>query len=164
MRYALPIALCAALLAGCGGGDDDPEPAPKSNQLLDGGKAAFEKRLKAARGQAGGGEQMGILVPALPRGVPLLRAASPSSARGEVVFLGVDAEDNDSDAAKFLAEFPVDFPSFKDPESAIAASIDAATSFPTTVFFDSKGKQSYVRQGGYSSEQKLAEDIERYAR
>ena len=36
--------------------------------------------------------------------------------------------------------------------------------FPSTVFYDRKGKLAYVKQGGYSSEEKLAEDIERYAR
>lgn len=159
--FALLFALCAALLPGCG--DDDPKAAPSSTQLLDGGKAAFEKRLQAARGKP-------VVVNKWASWCPPCRAefpyfASQSKKHGdEIVFLGLDAEDNDSDAAKFLAEFPVDFPSYKDPNSEIAASIDAAVSFPTTVFIDSKGKQSYVRQGGYSSEGKLAEDIERYAR
>lgn len=164
MRFALLFALCAALLTGCAlGDDDDGKPAPKSTQLLDGGKAAFEKRLRAVRGKP-------VVVNKWASWCPPCRAefpyfASQSKKHGnEIVFLGLDAEDNDSDAAKFLAEFPVDFPSYKDPNSEIAASIDAAVSFPTTVFIDSKGKQSYVRQGGYSSEGQLAEDIERYAR
>jgi len=165
MRFVLLFALCAALLAGCGGedGSDDGRPSPKSAQLLDGGKAAFEQRVREAKGKP-------VVVNKWASWCPPCRAefaffGSQSKKRaGDVVFLGLDAEDNDSDAAKFLEEHPVDFPSFKDPNSEIAASIDAAVSFPTTVFFDSKGEQSYVRQGGYSSEQQLAEDIERYAR
>ena len=165
MRFVLLFALCAALLAGCGGedGSDDGRPSPKSAQLLNGGKAAFEQRVREAKGKP-------VVVNKWASWCPPCRAefaffGSQSKKRaGDVVFLGLDAEDNDSDAAKFLEEYPVDFPSFKDPNSEIAASIDAAVSFPTTVFIDSKGEQSYVRQGGYSSEQKLAEDIERYAR
>ena len=165
MRLAILPILCAAFLTACGGGDGGggEKPASRSTQLLDGGKVAFEKRLREARGKP-------VIVNKWASWCPPCRAefpyfASQSKKRGgEIVFLGLDAEDNDSDAAKFLREFPVDFPSFKDPDSEIAASIDAAVSFPTTVFIDSKGKQSYVRQGGYSSEQKLVEDIERYAR
>jgi cytochrome c biogenesis protein CcmG, thiol:disulfide interchange protein DsbE len=163
MRSALGLVLCAALLAGCGGGGNKAPTAAQTDQLLDGGKAAFEKRLQQARGKP-------VVVNKWASWCPPCRSEFPYFARqfkehrGKVVFLGVDAEDNDSDALDFLAEFPVGFPSFKDPNSQIAASIDAAVSFPTTVFFDSKGKQSYVRQGGYSSEDQLAEDIGRYAR
>lgn len=161
MRLVGLIALCAALLSGCGGGDG--EAMPKTTQLLDGGKAAFEKRLQEARGRP-------VVVNKWASWCPPCRAEFPYFARqskkhrGEVVFLGLDAEDNDADAARFLAEFPVGFPSFRDPDSQIAASINAAVSFPTTVFIDSKGKQAYVRQGGYAREDDLAEDIERYAR
>jgi len=162
MRFALALVLCAALLAGCGGDDKPPTPE-QAEQLLDGGKAAFEKRLQQARGKP-------VVVNKWASWCPPCRSEFPYFARQfkkhreKVVFLGVDAEDNDSDALDFLEEFPVGFPSYKDPNSQIAASIDAAVSFPTTVFFDSKGKQSYVRQGGYSSEDQLAEDIGRYAR
>ena len=36
--------------------------------------------------------------------------------------------------------------------------------FPSTVFYDRKGKIAYVKQGSYPSEAALAEDIGRYAR
>ena len=36
--------------------------------------------------------------------------------------------------------------------------------FPSTAFYDSKGELAYVKQGGYATEEKLVEDIERYAR
>ncbi len=35
---------------------------------------------------------------------------------------------------------------------------------PATAYYDRKGELAYLHQGGYASEQKLAEDIERYAR
>jgi hypothetical protein len=36
--------------------------------------------------------------------------------------------------------------------------------FPTTVFYDRKGRVAFLHQGGYASERKLAADIDRYAR
>ena len=36
--------------------------------------------------------------------------------------------------------------------------------FPTTAFYDSKGELVHVKQGGYSDEQDLVDDIERYAK
>ena len=182
-RRLLPLAVCAVLVGGCE--SDEPQsmaptravsqkalegaPAPlaalhdQGSELLKGGAVAFEQRLERLEGYPVVVNKWASWCPPCRAEFPFFESQSKKRA-GEVVFLGLDAEDNDSDAAKFLEEYPVDFPSFKDPNSEIAASIDAAVSFPTTVFIDSKGKQSYVRQGGYSSEQKLAEDIERYGR
>ena len=42
--------------------------------------------------------------------------------------------------------------------------IKAVPAFPSTAFYDSKGELAYVKQGGYSTEEKLVADIERYAR
>ena len=81
-----------------------------------------------------------------------------------MAFLGVDGNDNDADAKKFLARLPVPFPSYRDPDLDISAEIKAVQAFPATAFYDSKGELAYVKQGGYSSERKLVEDIERYAR
>jgi hypothetical protein len=58
----------------------------------------------------------------------------------------------------------VSYPSYKDPTLNVAASFNGAGPFPSTAFYDSKGKLAYHRQGGYATEAKLAEDIERYAR
>ena len=40
----------------------------------------------------------------------------------------------------------------------------AVNAFPSTVFYDSKGKLAYIHQGQYLSESKLAADIDRFAR
>jgi hypothetical protein len=42
--------------------------------------------------------------------------------------------------------------------------MNAVQAFPSTAYYDSKGKLAFVHQGGYSSEDDLAEDIDRYAR
>ncbi len=39
---------------------------------------------------------------------------------------------------------------------------NGVAAFPTTAFYDEEGELVYVKQGGYASEELLAEDIERY--
>jgi cytochrome c biogenesis protein CcmG, thiol:disulfide interchange protein DsbE len=183
MRRVVLILLCGGLLAGCG--SDEPRsaaperskvekalagaPAPlaglhrQANELLGGGATAFRKRLRGLRGYP-------VVVNKWASWCPPCRGEFPffqkqALERGtKVAFLGVDANDNDADARAFLDEYPVTYPSYKDPDQAVAAVFKGAQAFPTTAFYDSKGGLAYVHQGGYATERKLAEDIERYAR
>ena len=84
--------------------------------------------------------------------------------KGEVAFVGVNSQDNRADAREFLAEHPVPFKHFEDPDQEIAASFNGVQGFPVTAFYGADGKREFVHYGGYASEAKLAEDIERYAR
>jgi len=135
----------------------------QANQLLDGEVEAFRARLRELRGHP-------VVVNKWASWCPPCRSEFPffqkqALERGATIaFLGVDSQDNDSDAREFLAEFPVPYPSYKDPDLKIAAELEGAVAFPTTAFYDSKGQIAFVHQGGYASEEKLAEDIERYAR
>ena len=72
--------------------------------------------------------------------------------------------DPESGARKFLKQFPVSYPSYKDPDLKVSASFNGVAAFPSTAFYDKKGKLAYLKQGGYATEEKLAADIERYAR
>ncbi len=81
----------------------------------------------------------------------------------EIAFLGVDSDDNRAEAATFLRDTPVPFPSYEDPDSRIADKF-ARAGFPTTVFIDERGRTAFIHQGQYRSEADLAADIDRYLR
>jgi cytochrome c biogenesis protein CcmG/thiol:disulfide interchange protein DsbE len=135
----------------------------QSNQLLDGGADAFERRLAELRGYP-------VVVNKWASWCGPCRAEFPYFQRQvlrhgrRVAFIGVNSTDNDGQAERFLERYPVPYPSYKDPEQKVAAVFNGVAAFPTTAFYDSKGKLQYIKQGGYLSESKLAEDIERYAR
>ena len=106
---------------------------------------------------------MGVLVRPLPRRVPVLPVTGDRAGQ-EGRVLGVNSNDNDASAADFLAQYPVPYPSFKDPDLEVAGVFNGVAAFPSTAFYDSRGELAYLKQGGYASEDELAEDIERYAR
>ena len=182
MTRAVPIALCLALLAGCGtseGGPAASKPAPKPklagapaplkavyakpNELLGGDLPAYKAQLAKLRGTP-------VVVNKWASWCPPCRAEfsyfrdQASKRCGKIAFLGVDSNDNDGDARKFLARLPVGYPSYVDGNNKIAASFNGVQAFPTTVFYDRKGEVNFLHQGAYQSEEKLARDIARYAR
>jgi thiol-disulfide isomerase/thioredoxin len=81
----------------------------------------------------------------------------------KVAFLGLDSQDNQSDAEAFLKQYPVIYPSVFDPSASEAASIGASQSWPTTVFIDPSGEVANVHIGAYATDEQLRADIERYA-
>lgn len=165
VRRLAPFLILVALI-GCGS-DDEPAPSTGANaapaRFLDGGRDAFEKRIAAVRGKPVVVNKWASWCSPCRFEFPFFQSQSKKRA-GEVVFLGVNSNDNRGDAEDFLAEYPVDFPHFEDPQLEVAASFNAVQAFPATAFYDSKGELAYVHQGGYSDEQKLAADIDRYAR
>lgn len=183
MRRVALTALIAALLGGCQ--KDEPEsaapsaaaakkalagaPAPlagihrQGSQLLDGGPEAFEKRLAALKGYPIVVNKWGSWCAPCRAEFPFFQEQATKRGK-EIAFLGVDGSDNEANAAEFLEEYPVAFPSYLDPDLKIAGVIKAVAAFPSTVIYDSTGDIAYVKQGGYPTEKSLAEDIERYAR
>jgi cytochrome c biogenesis protein CcmG, thiol:disulfide interchange protein DsbE len=185
MRPVVVVIACAALVALgvvalASDGSEEPKsaakegdrpakaPAPlaklydQGNELLDGGVDAYKAQLHALRGYP-------VVVNKWASWCGPCRAEFPffqsqALKRGsEIAFIGIDAQDNDADAHEFLEEFPTPYPSYKDPDLKISAEIKAVQGFPSTVFYDSKGEVAYIHVGGYATEAKLAEDIERYA-
>jgi cytochrome c biogenesis protein CcmG, thiol:disulfide interchange protein DsbE len=162
---ALLACVAAVAAAGCGSesGNSHAKAPASSVQLRAGGKPAFQRELRELRGKP-------VVVNKWASWCTPCRAEFPFLARqakklkGKVAFLGVDAQDVEADARKFLQEEPIPYPSYSDPEQDIAGLFNGKVAFPSTAFYDSRGKLVYLKQGGYASESKLSEDVSRYAR
>jgi cytochrome c biogenesis protein CcmG, thiol:disulfide interchange protein DsbE len=80
----------------------------------------------------------------------------------DVAFLGLNAADKRPAAQDFLAERPLPYPSYDDPDEEIASDLRAANYFPMTVFVDTRGEIEFVKAGEYRSAADLNADIDRY--
>ena len=160
-KSAAPPEEAAASLAGA--------PAPlaalhdQSSELLDGGPEAFKQRLAALKGYPVVVNMWGSWCGPCRAEFPYFQRQAIERGK-KVAFLGVDGQDSEADAGEFLEEYPVAYPSYKDPDLKIAGVIKAIGPFPATVFYDRKGEIAHLKQGGYRDEGALAQDIERYAR
>jgi cytochrome c biogenesis protein CcmG/thiol:disulfide interchange protein DsbE len=142
-------------------------PAPlaalhaQSAELLGGGVSGFERRLAELKGHP-------VVINKWASWCNPCRAEFPvfqqlATERGkEIAFLGLNAGDSAQPARKFLTEYPVPFPSYEDPDEKIARELKAPANYPITLFVDAHGKTVFIHQGGYTSKQQLAADVERY--
>ena len=177
MRFAI---FCAVLaLAGCGsspaGGGGHPDydkalagaPArlaalhAEANRLLPGGLEAYERRIASLRGYP-------VVVNVWASWCGPCRLEFPAfqqlSARygKRVAFLGVDSQDSEEYAGRFLREEPVPYPSYSDPDEEIADGLDGF-GLPKTAFYDREGNLVFVQLKPYVEPGELRADIERYA-
>jgi cytochrome c biogenesis protein CcmG, thiol:disulfide interchange protein DsbE len=142
-------------------------PAPlaalhdQSAQLLDGGVPAFEKRLSALKGTPVVINKWASWCNPCRAEFPVFQQLGTERGR-EVAFLGLNSGDSTEPARKFLAEYPVPFPSYVDPDEKIARKIKAPANYPVTLFVDARGKTAFIHQGGYTSTEQLQADIDRY--
>jgi len=159
-RFA--IALVGLTLVGCNS-DEGSTPAPGPSPFLDGGREAFEAFVAKQRGTPVVANKWASWCGPCRAEFPFFRDQA-KKLKSKVVFVGVNSNDNDNDAREFLVENPVPYKHFKDPKLEVAASFNGVQAFPTTAFYDKRGQLAYVHQGGYASEDDLAQDIDRYAR
>jgi thiol-disulfide isomerase/thioredoxin len=181
MRRLAAAALGAIALVGCGS-SSDPKPVPpipdsklngappqlaalhdQRNQLLDGGPPAYRAQLKKLHGYPVVVNAWGAWCAPCRTEFPHLRSTGIARAK-TVAFLGVDVQDNDGAAKRFLKQQPVTYPSFSDPDGKIAALFHVSQGLPATAFYKPSGKMAYLHVGPYSSQARLEQDIDRYAR
>jgi cytochrome c biogenesis protein CcmG, thiol:disulfide interchange protein DsbE len=185
-RFLLSILCFVALVsvaAGCGGDDPQSEaPSPEvvrkalkgsppalaavhaqANELLDGGPDALKKRLAELKGHPVVVNKWAAWCGPCRAEFPYFQSQALKHGK-RIAFLGVDAADNYDDARELLEQFPVTYPSYKDPRQNVSAVFNGTVATPVTAFYDSKGEIAYTHQGAYLDEQDLADDIRRYAR
>jgi cytochrome c biogenesis protein CcmG/thiol:disulfide interchange protein DsbE len=132
------------------------------SELLDGGPTAFEGRIAELRGYPVVVNKWASWCGPCRAEFPVFQKAASQSARS-IAFVGVDSSDNEGDARTFLSDFPLPYPSYKDPDLKIARVFNGVGAFPTTAFYDKRGKVAYVHQGPYHSVDELLSDVRRYA-
>jgi cytochrome c biogenesis protein CcmG, thiol:disulfide interchange protein DsbE len=175
------LALAVLLGSGCGSSDDGDYGGPhpdyakalagsppplaalheQANDLLSGGNDAYVKRIAALRGYPVVVNVWASWCGPCRFEFPVLQKLSAQYGK-KVAFLGVNAEDSNDAAATFLREEPVPYPSYTDPDKDIFESL-GAIGLPDTAFYDKSGELLYLKQGPYSDNSELEEDVRRYA-
>jgi cytochrome c biogenesis protein CcmG/thiol:disulfide interchange protein DsbE len=183
LQGAALAVLLALLVTACGSNTPDGDyggshpdygkalagaPAPlaklysQDNQLLDGGTDAFDARVAELKGYPIVVNKWASWCGPCRAEFPFLQKLSARYGK-RVAFIGVDSNDSDDAAKTFLGEYPVPYPSYSDPDQAIAQELKATLGFPSTAYYDRDGDVAYLRQGAYPSEDDFRADIERYA-
>lgn len=176
------LALAIVVGYGCGGSEggefdgSHPDyakalagsPAPlaalhkQGNELLDGGKDAYEKRIAALRGYPVVVNVWASWCVPCRQEFPVLQKLSARYGK-KVAFLGVNSEDSSDAAATFLREVPVPYPSYTETGKDILYSVGGSGGFPDTAFYDRSGELLFLHQGPYRDESELEADVRRYA-
>ncbi|MBI4897885.1 MAG: TlpA family protein disulfide reductase [Actinobacteria bacterium] len=178
------VLVAATALAGCGGSDngragDAPAAAAykpdlngadlrlaqiykEASKLLDGGRAAYDKRVATLRGLPIVVNKWGSWCGPCRNEFPLFQRAAKEHG-GKIAFLGVNVSDGKADARAFLRQRPVPYPSYVDPRLFISQLLPPAAAAPSTGFYNAAGKLVHVKAGEYRNAAALEEDIRRYA-
>jgi cytochrome c biogenesis protein CcmG, thiol:disulfide interchange protein DsbE len=168
---AVPLVPCLAVLALAGCGSEPKAGATatslsalgaQANQLLGGGPPAFQRQVRALRGHPIVVNQWASWCGPCRFEFPFLQRLA-ARYRGRVAFLGVDAQDNKGDAEAFLKQRPLPYPSYFDLDAQTARTFKGGLAWPTTAFYDERGRLVRTHPGAYASSAKLDEDIQRYA-
>jgi cytochrome c biogenesis protein CcmG/thiol:disulfide interchange protein DsbE len=144
-------------------------PAPlaairaQANQLLDGGTDAFQQRIEELRGYPVVVNKWASWCGPCRLEFPWFQSLAEQRG-GEIAFLGDAGNDSEGALSTFLEELPLPYPSYLDPDLAIAEELGGPVqAFPATAFYDRAGELVYTHPGVYRDEQELIADVDRYA-
>jgi cytochrome c biogenesis protein CcmG/thiol:disulfide interchange protein DsbE len=180
------VALVAVVIVGlgqAGGNDDGGTPAPEfdletarqqlegappplaglheqSNQILEGGVPAFEARLAELEGTPIIINKWASWCRPCRAEFPIFQQVATDHGK-EIAFLGVNGTDKRPAAEKFLAERPLPYPSYEDPDEEISQELKVPKNYPMTIFIDAQGK-TFRKAGEYATRDELENDIEQY--
>jgi cytochrome c biogenesis protein CcmG/thiol:disulfide interchange protein DsbE len=157
----LAFLVVCVLLAGCGS-DGGSKPASGPDPLVQGGRPAFEAFVEKQRGTPVVVNKWASWCGPCRAEFPVLQEAATKLGK-QVAFVGLDANDNDATARKFLAQYPVPYPSYVDRNAHVAQKLGIGQNFPTTLYYDAKGDVAYIHQGPYTTTAAFESDIRRYA-
>ncbi len=133
----------------------------QANEILPGARTALERRLDRLEGHAAVVNIWAAWCGPCREELPVLQRVSLDMGR-EVAFLGVDLKDNRESAGKLLRRFPLTYPSYEDPDGKVY-NAEGLQGVPSTLFYDARGRQTFVHQGPYFEHADLVADIRRYA-
>ncbi|WP_445148105.1 TlpA family protein disulfide reductase [Baekduia sp. Peel2402] len=143
-------------------------PAPlaalhaKANTLVPDAQKSYDDQIAALKGHPIVVNKWAAWCGPCRAEFPVLQETSTKLGK-QVAFVGLDANDNDEQATKFLKQFPVPYPSYVDRNARVAQKLGIGQSFPTTLYYDANGKVAYFHQGPYTTAEAFEKDIRRYA-
>ena len=136
-RLALTLALAAALLRGLQlrrarrvrlhrglqearrGARGAGRPLPRAERAAGRRRGRLQEAHRRAPRPPGGGERLGVLVRALPLRVPVLPEAGRQARQARGLPRASTPRTTEGDAADFLDEYPLPFPSYEDPDGDV---------------------------------------------
>lgn len=142
-------------------------PAPlngvyqQANQLLGGGESAFDARIASLKGTPIVINKWASWCVPCQSEFGVFENAAVKHGK-TVAFIGLNSQDTDPAARRFLSKRPLPFPSYTDPGSRIATKKKIAVGFPMTMMINRQGKV-FIHTGPYQSVDQLSKDIARYA-
>ena len=133
----------------------------QANEILPGARKGLTTRLATLKGHPAVVNVWAAWCGPCRAEMPVMQRVSLDLGK-RVAFVGVDLRDNREAARSFLRKIPVTYPSYDDPSGQVynAAGLQGV---PSTLFYDRRGRQTFVHQGPYFARADLVRDIRRYA-
>jgi cytochrome c biogenesis protein CcmG/thiol:disulfide interchange protein DsbE len=133
----------------------------RANEIIPGGRAELQRQIKALKGYPIVVNVWGSWCGPCRLEFPSFQQQAVRYGR-RVAFLGVDARDNRGAATKFLRDYPVTYPSVEDGDESVLGRL-GGRGYPSTAFYDRRGKLVTLHQGLFRSDAELSDAIRRYA-